>query len=201
MRLTGNKIIRLRVLTFVHRSLLFPSLSRSKGTIRDDTEFSENNFLSVRDFESCIPDGIRETVESEGSCRRRRQKWGGKVSRVRVFENGSECRRRAAGTAGFELLQILNISDHQSPSAWQYPKVLVLHLFLYRAPIYERHTSGSIAIIARSRSRQHLAICIIFHFLPLMMERFSINIFVSVVKNFSIIICVTFDFYYLSSWS
>lgn len=107
---------------------------------------------------------------------------GWRVSRVRVFEDGSECRRRAAGTAGLELLQILNISDHQSPSAWQYPKVLVLHLFLYRAPIYERCTSlpsGSIAIIARSCNRQHLAICIIFYSLPFMIEQYSIDIFVS----------------------
>jgi hypothetical protein len=47
---------------------------------------------------------------------------------------------RHGGILRRELLQILNISDHQSPWRGNIPKVLALHLFLYRAPIYERST-------------------------------------------------------------
>lgn len=127
----------------------FPRSLEKQGCDRRWHWIFSSNFLPVRDSlpESCMPDGIRETVESEGSCRWRR--WGvASKSRRGVRERK---RAPATGAAGLELLQILNISDHQSPSAWQYPKVLALHLFLYRASIYERRTS-----LRRARLRSSL---------------------------------------------
>lgn len=124
--------------------------------------------------------GIREesehSVGKEDRARKREngREWVGATSRKRRKRASATGSRHTAPRVRRELLQILNISDHQSPRARQYPKVLVLHLFLYRAPIYERGTffpplrppppvGPLMAIIVRSRNRYHLAIYIIFY--------------------------------------
>lgn len=132
--------------------------------IRDDTEFSRISFR-------------REIPRVVHSIELRENRWkrgkGARVSRVRIVgrESGRECRRRAADTQqGSPPSWTFADIEYLGPSitsARQYPKVLVLHLFLYRASIYERSTSfrvsGTMAIIARACSRWHLPIYIIFY--------------------------------------
>lgn len=166
----------------------FPSLEKS--TIGDDTEFSRISFCR-----SGIPShafrpgiyGIRGNggVRSFYWERRWKGRGGGgggwRVSRVRIVENGKECRRRAAGTAGFAVAAVAAAANFcrywisrtiNHPSAAISESIGLTFVSISGTDLWAEHVSltGPMAIIAWSPSRWHLAIYIIFYSVQFMIE-------------------------------